>query len=124
VQSLQVEPIGRLGGDEFHRQALQRLGNRFRVAKIVFLPSAVSAHEFRGYQPRIVAKGLQLAAQSIEAHNVERIVANIDAHRDDGRFDVLDMAMPRMTIAPSQHHSPVGQQRGRTILSADICDVA
>src|SRR5262252_10168101 len=29
--------------------------------------------------------------------------------------DLLDMAMLRLTIAPSQHHSPVGQEHGRTI---------
>src|SRR5215467_1598236 len=30
-------------------------------------------------------------------------------------IDLLDMAMLRLTIAPSQHHSPVGQEHGRTI---------
>src|SRR5215470_12176987 len=30
-------------------------------------------------------------------------------------LDLLDMAMLRLTIAPSQHHSPVGQEHGRTI---------
>jgi hypothetical protein len=43
VQSLQVELSRRLGGDESHRRALHRLGNRFRVAKIVFLPFAIRA---------------------------------------------------------------------------------
>src|SRR5262245_39563434 len=30
-------------------------------------------------------------------------------------FDLLDMAVLRLTLAPSQHHSPVGQEHGRTI---------
>jgi hypothetical protein len=38
VQRLQVELIGRLGGDELHRRALHRLSNRLRIAEIVFLP--------------------------------------------------------------------------------------
>jgi hypothetical protein len=38
VQRLQVELLGRLGGDEFHCRALHCLGDRFRVAEIVFLP--------------------------------------------------------------------------------------
>src|SRR5215831_13654577 len=35
-------------------------------------------------------------------------------------IDLLDMAMLRLTIAPSQHHSPVGQEHGRTIPLADV----
>jgi hypothetical protein len=34
VQRLQVELVRSLGGDEFHRRALHRLGNRFGVAGI------------------------------------------------------------------------------------------
>jgi hypothetical protein len=30
--------VGRLGGDEFHRRALHRLGDRFRVAEVFFYP--------------------------------------------------------------------------------------
>ena len=37
MQRLQIELVGRLGGDEFHRRALHRLGNRLRVAEIGFL---------------------------------------------------------------------------------------
>ncbi len=33
--------------------------------------------------------------------------------------DLLDMAVLRLTLAPSQHHSPVGQEYGRTIPSPD-----
>src|SRR5215510_16026884 len=30
-------------------------------------------------------------------------------------IDLLDMAVLRLTLAPSQHHSQVGQEHGRTI---------
>jgi hypothetical protein len=30
-------------------------------------------------------------------------------------IDLLDKAVLRLTLAPSQHHSPVGQEHGRTI---------
>jgi hypothetical protein len=30
-------------------------------------------------------------------------------------IDLLDMAVLRLTLAPSQHHPPVGQEHGRTI---------
>ena len=29
-------------------------------------------------------------------------------------IDLLDMAVLRLTLAPSQHHSPVGQEHGQT----------
>jgi len=35
-------------------------------------------------------------------------------------IDLLDMAVLRLTLAPSQHHSPVGQEHGRTILLAEL----
>src|SRR5258708_9076243 len=35
-------------------------------------------------------------------------------------IDLLDMAVLRVTLAPSQHYSPVGQEHGRTIPLADI----
>src|SRR5215475_14163284 len=35
-------------------------------------------------------------------------------------IDLLDMAVLRLTLAPSQHHSPVGQEHGRTIPLADL----
>ncbi len=87
--------IGRLGGDEFHRRTLHCLG----VAEIVFLPFAIGAHVFRGRQPCIVTKRLQLAAQVMRAH--------AGLH-------------PDQAIAPSQHHSLVGQERGRTIPLAEV----
>jgi len=30
-------------------------------------------------------------------------------------IDLLDMAVRHLTLAPSQHYSPVGQEHGRTI---------
>jgi len=38
MQRLQIELLGRLGGDEFHRRALYRLGDCFGVAKSFFCP--------------------------------------------------------------------------------------
>jgi hypothetical protein len=35
-------------------------------------------------------------------------------------IDLFDMAVLRLTLAPSQHHSPVGQEHGRTIPSAEV----
>jgi hypothetical protein len=35
-------------------------------------------------------------------------------------IDLLDMAVLRLTLAPFQHHSPVGQEHGRTIPLAEI----
>jgi hypothetical protein len=34
-------------------------------------------------------------------------------------IDLLDMAVLRLTLAPSQHYSLVGQEHGRTIPLAD-----
>ena len=48
VQRLQVELLGCLGGDEFHRRALYRLGDRFAVAEIVLLPFAYARTYFAG----------------------------------------------------------------------------
>ena len=35
-------------------------------------------------------------------------------------IDLLDMAVLRLTLAPSQHYSPVGQEHGRTIPLAAV----
>jgi hypothetical protein len=35
-------------------------------------------------------------------------------------IDLLDMAVLRLRLAPSQHHSLVGQEHGRTIPLADV----
>jgi hypothetical protein len=54
MQRLQIELVGRLGGDELHRGALHRLGDRFRVAKVVLLPLRIGANVFRGHQASIM----------------------------------------------------------------------
>jgi len=54
VQRLQVELAGRLGGNVFHRRALHRLGDCFRVAKVVLLSFRIRAHVFRRHQSGIV----------------------------------------------------------------------
>src|ERR1700756_3012064 len=38
-------------------------------------------------------------------------------------IDLFDMGALRLTLAPSQHHSPVGQEHGRTIPVADSAAV-
>jgi len=38
-------------------------------------------------------------------------------------IDLLDMAVLRLTLAPSQHHSQVGQEHGRTIPLAVLVPV-
>src|SRR5262249_5517422 len=38
-------------------------------------------------------------------------------------IDLLDMAVIRLTLAPSQHHSPVGQEHGRTIPLPDSATI-
>jgi hypothetical protein len=35
-------------------------------------------------------------------------------------IDLLDMAVLRLTLAPSKHHPPVGQEHGRTIPLAEV----
>jgi hypothetical protein len=47
MQGLQVELVGGLGRDKFHRRALHRLGDRLRIAEIVLLPLAVRARRGR-----------------------------------------------------------------------------
>jgi hypothetical protein len=37
VQRLQVELLRRLRGNEFHRRALYRLGDRFAVAEVILM---------------------------------------------------------------------------------------
>jgi aromatic ring-opening dioxygenase LigB subunit len=39
-------------------------------------------------------------------------------------FDLLDMAMLRLTLAPFQHHSLVSQEHGQTIPLAVVRDQA
>jgi hypothetical protein len=58
VQRLQVELVGRLGGDELHGWALHRLGDRFRIAIVVLLTFGIRAHILCRHQPRVMTKCL------------------------------------------------------------------
>jgi hypothetical protein len=51
VQCLQVELIGRLGGDKFHRRPLHRLRDCFGIAKVVLLSFGIRAHIFSRNNP-------------------------------------------------------------------------
>ena len=44
MQSLEVELIGRLGGDELHRWPLHRFGDRFGIVEVVLLAPRVRSH--------------------------------------------------------------------------------
>ena len=112
MQRLQAELIGCLGGDKLHRRALHRFSDHRGVAEHIFrrrqsrivamrvpFPAQVMcanagfhANQARRHvgKPRFDLAALPLLPQhdratSIEADNVERILANIDAHRDNGR---------------------------------------
>jgi hypothetical protein len=56
----------------------------------------------------------------IEADNVERFLPISMPMVAMVAIDLLDMAVLRLTLAPSKHHSPVGQEHGRTIPLAAI----
>jgi hypothetical protein len=47
----QIELVGCLGGDEFHRRALHRFGDGFGIAKVVSLCFRIRTHTFRRHQP-------------------------------------------------------------------------
>jgi len=59
-------------------------------------------------------------AASIEADDVERILANIDAHRGNGRIGLFGHGCASLIASPSQHHAQEGQGHGRTIPLADL----
>jgi hypothetical protein len=44
VQRLQVELIGGLAGNELHRGALYRFGDRLGIAEVVLLPLRIGPH--------------------------------------------------------------------------------
>jgi hypothetical protein len=48
VQCLQVELVGRLGGDELHGRALHRLGDCFRIAIVILLTFGIRRTYFAG----------------------------------------------------------------------------
>src|SRR5262249_29978238 len=55
--------IGGLRGHKLHRRALDRLGNRLRIAEVVLLALRVGAHVLRRHQPGIVTKRPQPATE-------------------------------------------------------------
>jgi hypothetical protein len=63
MQRLQVELLDGLRGDELHRRALHRLGDRLRVAKVVLPPLGIGPHVLGGHQASIVPQRLEAAAE-------------------------------------------------------------
>ena len=63
------------------------------------------------------------AARSRRADRARRRGTNSCRYRcpswQRSQLILLDMAVLRLTLAPSQHHSPVGQEHGRTIPLAE-----
>jgi hypothetical protein len=61
MERLQVELVGGLGCDELHGRTLHRLGDCFRIAKVILLPLRIRPNILRRHQPSVVSKHLQLA---------------------------------------------------------------
>jgi hypothetical protein len=80
MRRLQVELLGCLGGDEFHRRPLHRLGDGFRVAEVVLLSLTIRAHIFGGISrpswPR--NRSFRLGAKPFIS-----CTAGVDDRRDD-----------------------------------------
>jgi hypothetical protein len=51
---------------------------------------------------------------------MERILANIDAHRGNARIRFLEHGCAPLIANPSHHHAREGQEHGRTIPLAAI----
>src|SRR6266568_6447788 len=58
-------------------------------------------------------------AALIEAHNVERVLADIDTNDGDRRAELLRHSVLLDCRAPGKVRLPVGQEHGRTIPLAD-----
>jgi hypothetical protein len=58
MQCLQVELVGRLGGDELHGRALHRLGDCFRIAIVILLTFGIRTHILCRHQQRVMTQGL------------------------------------------------------------------
>jgi hypothetical protein len=54
------------------------------------------------------------------AHDVERVLANIDADHDDGALELLGHGVLLVCGAPCQLRLPAGQEHGRTIPLTDF----
>jgi hypothetical protein len=88
--------VGRLGGDEFHRRALHRLGDRFGVAEVVLLPFRIGPHVFRRHQTGIVTLRVQSAAQVMRA--------NAGLHSDQTRRHVHEPCFDLAARPPLPQH--------------------
>ena len=92
MQRLQVELLGCLGGNKFHRRTLYRLRNRFAVAEVILLSFCIRPDVFRRHQPRIMAERLQFAAQVM--------CTNTSFHPDQARWHVGEpRLLGRVTIS-------------------------
>jgi len=56
MQRLQVQLIGRFGGDELHGWSLDSFSDCFSIAEIVLLPFAIRFDVLRWHEPSVVAK--------------------------------------------------------------------
>src|SRR5262249_22477873 len=104
MQRLQVELIGSLRRHEFHRWALHRLGDRFRVAEVVLLSLRIRANVLGRHQPGIVTKTLELAT--------EMMCPDPSLHPDQAGRHVRQ---PRFYLAP---RPPLPQDNGSTLIEA------
>jgi hypothetical protein len=80
VQRLQVELLSGLGGDELHRRALNRFGNRLCIAEVVLLSLRIGADVLRRHQSGIVTKRLKPATEIMRA--------DTGLHADQARWHV------------------------------------
>ena len=80
VQRLQVELVGGLRCDELHGRTLYRLGDGFRIAKVVLLSLRVRPNILRRHQPSVVSKHLQLTTEMMRP--------NAGLHADQARRQI------------------------------------
>jgi hypothetical protein len=67
MQRLQIELLGRLGGNEAHGRALHGFGDRLRIAEVVLVALQVGSDIAGRHQSRIVAERLEPPAQVVGA---------------------------------------------------------
>ena len=60
MQRLQVELVGGLGCNKLHGRTLYRLGDGFRIAKVVLLSLRVRPNILRRHQPSVVTQCFEL----------------------------------------------------------------
>jgi hypothetical protein len=105
VQRLQVQLVGRFGGDELHGRALDCFGDCFSVAEIVLLPFAIWFDVLRWHEPCVVAKRMQPAA--------EVMGSDAGLHADQARRQVRESSS-NLAARPSLAHDD-----GTTLIQAD-----